>query len=71
MFNKNNTKWKPLYVHKFDCSSYLIMARIDKETGMFEFENKKIAGACHEQVPIKINTQQAFEELSKEINEDE
>lgn len=57
------TKWKPIYVHKFDCHNYMILARVNKKTGEFEFKNKKIVSWCYAQIPIKIDTQKIFEEL--------
>ena len=67
LFNK--TKWKPIYVHKFDCSNYLILARINKKTGEFEFKNKKIVAWCHTQIPIKIDTQKVFDDLLLEAKQ--
>ena len=57
------TKWQPIYVHKFECNTFMISARVDDKTGEFEFKNQKIVSWCHTQVPIKIDTQQVFDEL--------
>ena len=64
----NKTKWKPIYVHQFNCSNYIILARVNKNTGEFEFKNKKIVAWCHTQLPIKIDTQKIFDELINEVN---
>lgn len=59
----SKTKWKPIYTHKFDCSNYMILARVNKNTGEFEFKNKKMVAWCYNSLPIKIDTQKVFDEL--------
>ena len=69
MFNKNKTKWKPLYFYNPVATTerQMIFARYDKKTGLFEFKTVKICDSMSslEKFKIDINPQSVFEKLQE------
>lgn len=74
MFNKNKTKWQPMWVYKpvASNSTKMLFARYDIKTGLFDFKTKTIAPSMYscDRFDIKINPQEIFEKLLKEGNND-
>lgn len=74
MFNKNKTKWQPMWVYipVADNSRKMLFARYDIKTGLFDFKTKTIASSMYscDGFDIKINPQEIFENLLKAGNND-
>lgn len=72
MFNKNKTKWKPMFVYKPVASNSrkMLYARYDIKTGLFDFKTKTVARDMYDYcgLDIKINPQEVFELLMKGEN---
>lgn len=69
MFNKNKTKWKPLYCYTTVAFHHrkMIFARYDTKTGLFDFQTKTITKDMYstEEFDIKLNPQEVFEKLQE------
>ena len=74
MFNRNKTKWQPMFVYTSvgDNSRKMLFARYDIKIGLFDFKTKTIASSMYSYngFDIKINPQEIFENLLKACNND-
>lgn len=63
------TKWEPIQlVHGIcDNSVFIIYARYDKKTGMYDFKKRKYASSIYsaETPVLKYNTQEILENMKK------
>ncbi|DAB11512.1 TPA: hypothetical protein CPT95_00060 [Candidatus Gastranaerophilales bacterium HUM_15] len=70
--NNTKTKWYPLfrYSHCAAYKEFLVMARADKKTGMFEFKTITICENCIDKkfMNWNFNFETTFNILQKEIN---
>lgn len=55
------TKWIGIHAYQYGYDEYMVFARLDKTTGLFEFKTKLIArnteGTISAQMPINANAQ--------------
>lgn len=67
------TKWQPVQLVRGICSNsvFIIYARYDKKTGLYDFKKKKYASNIYttETPDLKFNTQEILDNMKKDIDQ--